>query len=474
MVFNSIAFLIFFSLFFLAYWTVFNQLQLRVRNLFLLASSYLFYGWWDWRFLGLIAFSSAFDYFLGLKIYHAKEESKRTLFITLSLIVNLGILGFFKYFNFFVDSFIDLLSRFHITPDFYTLNIILPVGISFYTFQSLSYTIDIYKSELKPTKDIVSFFTFVAFFPQLVAGPIERARNLLPQFSHKTAFDHGRTIIGMRFVLWGFFKKIVIADNLGVLIDTLFNPSFPANLITVICGAVLFSFQIYCDFSGYSDIAVGISKMLGFELMVNFQTPYFSKSLTEFWHRWHISLSSWFRDYVYFPLGGNKPVKIRAYINLLTTFVISGLWHGANLTFVIWGALHGAMIIIEKRFRLFRQGRYRMFLIFLIVSIFWLPFRANNISHLGLIIKHAFNLPPNIRQFVTLALTQFGFVKAGLFSIIFLLFLLVEKLLEEGNFSTWVSRYGATARFSIYSLILILILLFINLDIRPYFIYFQF
>lgn len=474
MVFNSIAFVVFFSTFFLLYWIFIYRFPLKLRNFIILAASYLFYGWWDWRFLSLIIFSSTFDFVLGLKIFQAKKLSQQNFFIILSLIINLGILGFFKYYNFFVDSFVDLFSHFSINLNKSTLNIILPVGISFYTFQSLSYTIDIYKKQLEPTKDMIAFFTFVAFFPQLVAGPIERAKHLLPQFILSKEYDHDRTIVGLRLALWGFFKKMVIADNLGLVVDKIFDPAFQGNGITILLGAFLFSFQIYCDFSGYSDIAIGIAKMLGFDLMNNFQTPYFSKSITEFWHRWHISLSSWFRDYVYIPLGGNKKGTRRTYINLFITFVLSGLWHGANLTYVLWGALHGGMIMAEKKFRLFRKGRFRVFFIFFIVSIFWLPFRAMDIHHLTAIVKNVFASPLTTHQISTLIIDQFGLVKASLFAVIFFLFLWIEKRLISEDFNLWIVQYKRPIRIGIYYLILITILCMVNFNVKPYFIYFQF
>ncbi len=474
MVFNSIVFLIFFSAFFLLYWICTFKMPVRIRNLFILIASYLFYGWWDWRFLSLIIFSSAVDFSLGLMIVKAEKPAHRNFLLALSLTINLGILGFFKYFNFFVNSFTDFFSLFSIHLNKSTLNIILPVGISFYTFQSLSYTIDIYKKQLHPTKDIIAFFSFVAFFPQLVAGPIERARNLLPQFSRRIEYDYMRTIAGLRLALWGFFKKIVIADNLGLLVDKIFDPAFQGNGITALLGTFFFSFQIYCDFSGYSDIAIGISKMLGFELMSNFKTPYLSKSITEFWHRWHISLSSWFRDYVYYPLGGNKKGSLRTYINLFATFVLSGLWHGANLTYVLWGALHGAIIIIEKRFRLFTKGYYRVILVFFIVSVFWLPFRANSIEHLESIISNAFSLPVNLQQLSDILINQFGIIKLSLFTIVFILFQCIETKIGTGDFNSWVEKQQKPVRLSIYYLAVIVILLMLNLDVRPYFIYFQF
>ena len=289
MVFNSVAFLIFFILFFQFYWLINNRFHIFYRNIFIIFSSYLFYGWWDWRFLSLIFISSLSDYIIGLNLARTQKKSGRKLLLVLSISVNLGILGFFKYFNFFVDSLQELLQAISLPVHIKSLNIILPVGISFYTFQTLSYTIDIFNRKIQPTRDIASFFAFVSFFPQLVAGPIERAGHLLPQFFGKKEFSYNSCVQGLRLILWGLFKKIVIADNFGTLVDALFDTHQSVTGITTLAGTLLFAFQIYADFSGYSDIAIGLSKMLGFDLMKNFKAPYFSPTFGEFWHRWHRS-----------------------------------------------------------------------------------------------------------------------------------------------------------------------------------------
>lgn len=391
MLFNSVTFVIFFFIFYNLYWWLNNKFELKIRNIFILISSYIFYGWWDWRFLSLIFISSLADFLIGLKMHQYSNRSAKKLLLLSSIIVNLGILGFFKYFNFFIDSFSEIVSG--ITPSFntYTLNIILPVGISFYTFQTLSYTIDIYRGRLKPTKDILSFFVFVAFFPQLVAGPIERASHLLSQFQKKQTFNYSKNVSGLRLILWGLFKKIVIADNLGILVDQIFNPSSPVSGFTTLIGAIFFAFQIYADFSGYSDIAIGISKMLGIDLMKNFTTPYFSSSFSEFWKRWHISLSTWFRDYLYVPLGGNRKKEYRIFLNIFITFLLSGLWHGAQITFVIWGALHGLVLIFEKKINFKINKSIAMLLVFTITTLFWIPFRAENVSQLMILTTSLFN-----------------------------------------------------------------------------------
>jgi D-alanyl-lipoteichoic acid acyltransferase DltB (MBOAT superfamily) len=305
MLFNSLDFAIFLPVVFLLYWFVFQK-KIKAQNALVALASYVFYGWWDWRFLSLIIFSSVIDYFIGLQLENIKKDRYRSLLLWTSIFVNLGLLGFFKYFNFFIDNFLDAFSFFGYQIPNTSLNIILPVGISFYTFQTLSYTIDVYRKQLKPTKDFVAFTAFVSFFPQLVAGPIERASNLLPQFYKKRKFDYSIAVDGMRQILWGLFKKIVIADNCAKYANEIFNNSGNYSGTTLLLGALFFTFQIYGDFSGYSDIAIGTSRLFGFKLMKNFAFPYFSRDIAEFWRRWHISLSSWFRDYLYIPLGGSR------------------------------------------------------------------------------------------------------------------------------------------------------------------------
>jgi len=335
MLFNSIEFAIFFPIVFIVYWLVAKKIVLR--NFWLLLTSYVFYGWWDWRFLLLIAFSSLVDYLVGRRLGKATEERERKKLLLLSLGVNLGLLFYFKYTNFFIESFVDSFRLFGSKLELSTLEIILPVGISFYTFQTLSYTIDIYKKKLEPTKNALAFFAFVSFFPQLVAGPIERASHLLPQFYVRHKFNYAQVKSGCLLILLGLFKKMVIADRAAIYVNSIFNSTETQDGVTYFLASILFAFQIYCDFSGYSDIAIGLGRTMGFDLMKNFDSPYSSKSLTEFWRRWHISLSTWFRDYVYIPLGGSKNGKFRTYFNLFLVFLISGFWHGAALTFIIWG-----------------------------------------------------------------------------------------------------------------------------------------
>ena len=347
MLFNSIDFAIFLPVVFFLYWFVVNK-NLKFQNALIVFVSYVFYGWWDWRFLSLIIFSTLVDYLVGQKLRTEEKQSKRKVLLWTSIIVNLGFLGFFKYYNFFLENFVDAFSLLGMQINANSLNIILPVGISFYTFQTLSYTIDVYKKKLEPTKDFIAFSAFVCFFPQLVAGPIERATNLLPQFYKKRTFEYHKAIDGLRQILWGLFKKVVIADNCAEFANQIFNNSADMNGSTLVLGAIFFTFQIYGDFSGYSDIAIGTSRLFGFDLKQNFATPYFSRDIAEFWRRWHISLSTWFRDYLYIPLGGNRVNTLRKKTNLIITFTVSGLWHGANWTFVIWGLINGVYLIAFK------------------------------------------------------------------------------------------------------------------------------
>ena len=320
MLFNSIEFLIFLPIVFILYWFVFNK-NLRVQNSVVLLSSYFFYGWWDYRFLSLIFLSTVIDYFIGLKIPKQSSDKKQKLLLWCSVLFNLSVLGFFKYYNFFVDSWVDLFySIGYEIKSIWTLNIILPVGISFYTFQTMSYTIDIYRKKLEPTKDFIAFASFVSFFPQLVAGPIERASNLLPQILNKREFEYEQGVQGLRLILWGMFKKVVIADSLAPMVDNIFGNYQDLGGGTLWLGAIYFAFQIYCDFSGYSDIAIGTAKLFGFELMSNFKFPYFSRNIGEFWRRWHISLSTWFRDYLYIPLGGSQEGKWESIRNIFIIF----------------------------------------------------------------------------------------------------------------------------------------------------------
>ena len=344
MLFNSLHFFVFLPVVFTAYWLI-NRYNIKYQNLFLVVVSYIFYGWWDPRFLLLIVFSSLIDYTVGWMIGQTRNPFHQRIFLLTSVLVNLGVLGFFKYFNFFADSFAKLLSVLGMQTDFISLNIILPVGISFYTFQTLSYTIDVYRGTILPTRNIVAFFAYVSFFPQLVAGPIERAAQFLPQFLRKRTFRLELACDGTRQMLWGFVKKILVADNCGIVTDQIFSDTSVLNGPTILIGCVLFAFQVYCDFSGYSDIAIGTARLFGFRLTRNFAYPYLARNIQEFWQRWHISLTNWFRDYVFLPLGGSLDKPLWLIVNNLITFALVGLWHGASWNFVVFGIVNGLYFI---------------------------------------------------------------------------------------------------------------------------------
>ncbi len=373
MLFNSIDFLVFY--FSIAVVYPFVLRRCRVRNLLLLVASYVFYGWWDARFLSLLLISTVVDYWIAAAIGRTVEIHRRRWFLAISIAVNLGILGYFKYANFFIDSASQALKTFGSEPDFPTLSIILPLGISFYTFQTLSYTIDVYRRQLEPAGSLLDFALYVAFFPQLVAGPIERAGSLLPQISSPIVYQRNDFAIGTWLVLFGYFKKVYVADNLGASIDMVFDNATGMTFADVCLAVLAFSFQIYGDFSGYSDIARGIARWLGFRLMVNFRLPYFAKSPSEFWQRWHISLSTWLRDYVYIPLGGNRSGELATMRNLMLTMLLGGLWHGAALKFVAWGGFHGVLLILQRR-----GVRFGWLMMFLLTQIGWLIFRAPSLS----------------------------------------------------------------------------------------------
>ena len=396
MLFNSIEFLLFLPTIFILYWFVFNK-NLKYQNTLILVSSYVFYGWWDYRFLSLIFLSTIVDYVIGLSISNQSSKKKQKSLLWGSVLFNLSVLGFFKYYNFFVDSWVELFSSLgYEIKSIWTLNFILPVGISFYTFQTMSYTIDIYRKKLEPTKDFISFASFVSFFPQLVAGPIERASNLLPQILKKREFQYDQVIQGLKLILWGMFKKVVIADSLAPIVDDIFSNYQDFGGGTLWLGAIYFSFQIYCDFSGYSDIAIGTSKLLGFELMSNFKFPYFSRNIGEFWRRWHISLSTWFRDYLYIPLGGSQEGKWKSIRNIFIIFLVSGFWHGANWSFIFWGLFHSILFLPTFMFN--KNRNYTSSIIaantllpslkefinvvttFLLVTIGWVFFRSESIG----------------------------------------------------------------------------------------------
>ena len=483
MLFNSLDFAIFLPIVFSLYWLL-NKAGLRIQNLFILLASYFFYGWWDWRFLSLILFSTTIDYFVGLSLAAQANKKKRKYLLYLSVFINLGFLGFFKYFNFFLDNFISAFSLFGLQFNASTLQIILPVGISFYTFQTLSYTIDIYRNQIKPSRDFIAFAAFVAFFPQLVAGPIERAKNLLPQFLTKRTFDESKARDGLRQILWGLFKKVVIADSCAEFADFFFkyNDAYPGSALLL--GAIFFAFQIYGDFSGYSDIAIGTARLFGFNLMQNFAFPYFSRDIAEFWRRWHISLSTWFRDYLYIPLGGSRGSKWNQIRNVFLIFLVSGFWHGANWTFIAWGALNALYFLPlllfnrnRKNLEVVAKGKFlpnwrdlmAIGMTFFLTTLAWVFFRAKNIAH-------AFEYLSGIFSTSLFTFPDYpGRSKSALTLLLILILCLVEWLGREHqhaleNLRRYQPRF---VRWLIYCAIIFMIGMFMQTTETP-FIYFQF
>lgn len=480
MLFNSIDFAIFLPIVFILYWYVANK-SLKLQNFLIVIASYIFYGWWDWRFLSLIIFSTIVDYSVGLKLKNEDNQHKRKILLWTSICINLGFLGFFKYYNFFLDNFISAFSFFGTEINANTLNIILPVGISFYTFQTLSYTIDVYKRKLEPTKDFIVFSAFVSFFPQLVAGPIERATNLLPQFYNKRTFDYSKAVDGMRQILWGLFKKIVIADNCAEFANQIFNNSADYSGSTLVLGAIFFTFQIYGDFSGYSDIAIGTSRLFGFDLMRNFAFPYFSRDIAEFWRRWHISLSTWFRDYLYIPLGGSRGGTTMKVRNTFIIFIVSGFWHGANWTFIAWGALNAIYflpLLLTKNNRnhidIVSKGKilptFREFALILLtfcLTVFaWIFFRAENISHAFSYIKAIFS--PTF-----FSIPSIVSIKMILVTTLLIAFVIIEWLNRHKEHALQLSAsFSRTFRYLAYFILIVSIAWFKGNS--QDFIYFQF
>lgn len=479
MLFNSFEFLVFLPIVFLLYWFVFKPL--KWQNLFVVAASYLFYGWWDWRFLILIAITTFCSFASGMLLERYEGRRSRQKWISfINILLNLLILCAFKYYNFFGENLEELFRAFGMQLDWVTLDILLPVGVSFYTFQALSYTIDVYQHKMKPTHDVVAFFAFISFFPQLVAGPIERATNLLPQFLAPRTFSYDKAVDGMRQILWGLFKKMVVADNCAVAVNLIFDEYQTLDGFNLFLGAVFFTFQIYGDFSGYSDIAIGTARLFGINLMRNFNFPYFSRDIAEFWRRWHISLTTWFRDYIYIPLGGSRCGKWKVARNTLIIFLVSGFWHGANWTFVCWGAFHALLffpLFILGKNRKYKdvvaKGRLlptakemcQMTFTFLLAVIGWVIFRAESIRQAwdylaGMVTRFHFCMPEYGKKAMTY---------------IFIL-LIVEWLQREKQFGLQldmrgVFRYRAVRWGTYYILFLVSLLL---AGQQEEFIYFQF
>lgn len=483
MLFNSIDFAIFLPIVFVLFFFVTHK-SLKLQNLLIVASSYLFYGWWDWRFLSLILFSTIVDFVVGQQLRNEENQFKRKTLLWTSILVNLGFLGFFKYYNFFLDNFVSAFSFFGQNIQSNSLNIILPVGISFYTFQTLSYSIDVYKRKLEPTKDFIAFSAFVSFFPQLVAGPIERATHLLPQFYKKRTFDYSKAVDGMRQILWGLFKKVVIADNCAEYANQIFNNSADMNGSTLVLGAIFFTFQIYGDFSGYSDIAIGTSRIFGFNLMQNFNFPYFSRDIAEFWRRWHISLSTWFRDYLYIPLGGSRGATWLKIRNTFIIFIVSGFWHGANWTFIVWGALNAIYFLPllltnnnRNNLETVAQGKFfpslkelsSILLTFGLTVFAWIFFRAENMGH-------AINYISEILSSSLFEIPRFkGMGNALITLLLIVFFLLIEWMGREGQYaiSHIGQKWNRPLCWIFYSLLIFAIGMLMP-SVESPFIYFQF
>lgn len=481
MLFNSYEFLIFLPIVFCCYWFIFRKLKLQ--NIFIVLASYYFYGCWSKRFLILIFFTTVACFFAGLLIAKSKNRNRQRLYCALNIIINILILCFFKYYNFFSDNLKILFEQFGYQLDWFTLDVLLPVGISFYTFQAISYPIDVYRKKIEHTNNFIAFTAFISFFPQLVAGPIERSTQLLPQFLKKREFDYAKAVDGMRQILWGFFKKIVIADNCAGLANKIFDNYSTCDTFTLWLGAFFFTFQIYGDFSGYSDIAIGTARLFGINLSRNFHFPYFSRDIAEFWRRWHISLNTWFRDYIYIPLGGSRCSKPKVVRNTMIIFLVSGLWHGANWTFVVWGAYHGLLflpLILSGRNRKNLEviAKKRIFpkiselgsilFTFFLVLIGWIIFRAETISDAFTYIVRCFSKSSGDSNF----LTENGTTLA-ITVIMIIVMQLIDWTQRHKSFGLqYVERKPIVIRWGSYILFLFFIMIFAGH--QQQFIYFQF
>ncbi|MAX78705.1 MAG: membrane-bound O-acyltransferase family protein [Crocinitomicaceae bacterium] len=485
MLFHSIDFAIFLPIIFFLYWFVVNK-TINSQNLLILVASYLFYGWWDWKFLFLILFSTLVDFLVGYKIYNEQKERRKKTLLWISIGVNIGLLGFFKYYNFFIENFIQAFSILGIKSNLSTLQLILPVGISFYTFQSLSYTIDIYKGRLKPTTDFVAFAAFISFFPQLVAGPIERASSLLPQFYKKRTFDYSKAVDGLRQMLWGLFKKVVIADNCAQIANPIFENSTHLNGSTLVIGALFFTFQIYADFSGYSDIAIGCARLFNFNLRQNFAYPYFSRDFAEVWRRWHISLTTWFRDYLFIPIvrlwKKHKWVKIPV---IIFQFMVIGFWHGANWTFIAWGLIQAAYFmptVLRKNKKsntsVIAQGSMfpslvetaKMMRVFFLIVLSMIFFRATSINHAFNYIKDIFSFSIFESPIIT-ATTKIEFI---ITLVLIGFFFIMEWIGRENQYAIEKFGLGWKRSFRLLFYYSIIALIFCFNGISQEYIYFQF
>ncbi|MDQ1087557.1 MBOAT family protein [Siphonobacter sp. SORGH_AS_1065] len=483
MLFNSLSYAVFLPVVFIVYW-VFLKDSFKKQNIFLLIVSYFFYSFWDWRFLFLLMFSTFLDFYTGIKIHKSTTDNLKKIWLFISVGVNLGFLSFFKYYNFFVDSFVDFLSNVGFNVSYSLINIVLPVGISFYTFHGLSYVFDIYNNKSKPTNNLINYSLFVSFFPLLVAGPIERSSHLLPQIEKPRVFDYNKSIDGLRQILWGLFKKIVVADSCAEYANAVFANYNEHSGSTLIVGAICFAFQIYGDFSGYSDIALGSARLLGFELLQNFSFPYFSRDIPEFWRRWHISLSSWFKDYLYIPLGGSRGgvwMKIR---NTFIIFLVSGFWHGANWTFIIWGGINALFFlpslllgtnrnnidIVAKNSKIPSIYEFlQIITTFLITTLAWIFFRSNTVNDaFGYIMRI---LSPSSLKPLDAISTSVSLLHTVVFIIILLL---IEWLGRKSKYAleNFNYNFGKVIRWAFYYVIIFLIFYYAHGEEE--FIYFQF
>ncbi len=519
MTFTSLTFICFLPLIFALYWILAKP---KSQNILLIVASYVFYGWWDYRFCALILASSLVDFALGYWMDQSNSQRRRKALLVSSLVLNLGLLGLFKYFNFFAESFTAMAGGLGWSPDPITLNVILPVGISFYTFQTLSYTIDIYRRQIRASHSLINYLAFVSFFPQLVAGPIERASNLLPQFAKRRKFDLAQARSGCRLILWGFFKKVVIADRLAIIVDQVYSQPESVAGPLLAFATVCFAFQIYCDFSAYSDIAIGTARLFNITLMRNFAYPYFSQSINEFWHRWHISLSTWFRDYIYIPLGGSRQGSAKKTRNLLATFVVSGFWHGAGWQFLAWGGIHGgAVAAVHGAGRVTRRGKakarhkssepnpkqtlttvsatepkhkskrkqpvpggerliphpktsLKMLLTFSIVCLCWVFFRADSIGDACMIIGRIFTDIGNLPAWHALSEFVLDDKQTKRAVVIVLAFVSIEWLQRRKMCPLDMSNAPVFIRWTAYTLLLWYTLCYMTPSASQQFIYFEF
>ncbi|MDE6386373.1 MAG: MBOAT family protein [Lachnospiraceae bacterium] len=475
MLFNSFAFAIFLPIVFILYWALPKKCQWLV----ILVSSYYFYMSWNVKYVVLILMTTVVSYITAILLEKEHNEKKRKLYLSVAFLFCLGVLFFFKYFNFISASIAGVVQRFSIQYSPFMVDVLLPVGISFYTFQTLAYVIDVYRGDVNAEHHFGKYAAFISFFPQLVAGPIERTANLLPQIKRENIFEYGQASYGLKLMVWGFFKKIVIADTLAVYVDTVYNNLHEYTGMILGIATIFFTIQIYCDFSGYSDIAVGCAKLFGIDLMSNFKSPYFSSSVKEFWSRWHISLSTWFRDYVYIPLGGNRVSKWRHRLNLMITFLVSGLWHGAAWTYVIWGGIHGLAQVMENLFGKIkvRKGKgVRMLLVFLFAAFAWIFFRAQSFSDAAYVIRYTLSGIRHPRQYLMAGYQDLALTKKAIMTCIGMIGLLCvyDAFSLKYDVIACVGRWNVVLRWTVYLAMVLLILFMAPIGNASSFIYFQF